>query len=109
MGNSYVPLSDGVDKTIMWQNQYIGDSGIHSGATTQAHSVSSKHGPEEMDSSMDPNQLVFDLDHGFAQGFTQEQVNGMHCAVDIAGLLYIDYILSYIQYLHRDDIVVSCF
>jgi hypothetical protein len=30
-----------------------------------------------MDSQgMDPNSLVFDLDQGFAQGFTQEQVNG---------------------------------
>ena len=30
-----------------------------------------------MDSQgMDPSLHVFDLDHGFAQGFTQEQVNG---------------------------------
>ena len=41
-GNSYMDLSDSVpqmdakQQTMMWQqNQYMGDSGIHSGATTQ--------------------------------------------------------------------------
>lgn len=60
------------DQTLMWQqSSYIGgDSGIHSGANTQAPSLSGKE--EDMES--DP--LLFDLDHGFDQGFTQDQVDG---------------------------------
>lgn len=58
-------------KTLMWQqNSYLGDSGIHSGATTTAPSLSGKE--EEMEG--DP--LIFDLDTGFQQGFTQDQVDG---------------------------------
>lgn len=53
----------------MWQqNSYMGDSGIHSGAATQVPSLSGKD-DEEMD--------LFDLDQGYPQGFTQEQVDGM--------------------------------
>ena len=57
------------DSTLMWQqNNYLGDSGIHSGAATQVPSLSGKE-DEEMD--------LFDLDQGYAQGgFTQEQVDG---------------------------------
>lgn len=52
----------------MWQqNTYLGDSGIHSGATTQVPSLSGKE-DEEMD--------LFDLDQGYSQGFTQDQVDG---------------------------------
>lgn len=29
------------------------------------------------DDEMEGDQLMFDLDQGFAQGFTQEQVDGM--------------------------------
>lgn len=55
----------------MWQQQnYMGDSGIHSGATTQAPSLTGKEDDLESD------QLMFDLDQGFTQGFTQEQVDG---------------------------------
>lgn len=58
----------GKEQTLMWQqNSYLGDSGIHSGVTTQAPSLSGK---EESD------PLLFDLDHGFDQGFTQDQVDG---------------------------------
>ena len=58
------------EQTLMWaQNSYMADSGIHSGATTQAPSVK-----DEIDS----DQLMFDLDHGFTQGFTQDQVDGNH-------------------------------
>ncbi|XP_018911106.1 armadillo segment polarity protein isoform X2 [Bemisia tabaci] len=58
------------EQTLMWaQNAYMADSGIHSGATTQAPSVK-----DEIDS----DQLMFDLDHGFTQGFTQDQVDEMN-------------------------------
>ena len=45
VGGSYVPINDvptvdGSQKAMMWQqNQYMGDSGIHSGATTQVRTV----------------------------------------------------------------------
>lgn len=59
------------DQTLLWQqNSYLADSGIHSGATTQAPSLSGK------EEDMDGDQLMFDLDQGFTQGFTQEQVDG---------------------------------
>jgi hypothetical protein len=54
----------------------LGDSGIHSGATTQAPSLTGKE--EDMESE----QLMFDLDQGFTQGFTQDQVDGkLHTCV----------------------------
>eukprot|EP00918_Siedleckia_nematoides_P086845 GHVU01191114.1.p1 GENE.GHVU01191114.1~~GHVU01191114.1.p1 ORF type:complete len:806 (-),score=97.60 GHVU01191114.1:991-3330(-) len=67
----------------MWsQNQYMGDSGIHSGATTQAPSVSSKQGMEEtgMEEDMETSRIIFDFDQGFQTqpGFTQEQVDEMN-------------------------------
>jgi len=56
----------------MWQqNSYLSDSGIQSGAVTQAPSLSGKE-----DEEMEGDQLMFDLDQGFAQGFTQDQVDG---------------------------------
>ncbi|XP_054261427.1 armadillo segment polarity protein isoform X2 [Macrosteles quadrilineatus] len=61
------------EQTLMWQqNSYMGDSGIHSGATTQAPSLTGKEDDLEND------QLMFDLDQGFTQGFTQEQVDEMN-------------------------------
>uniref|UniRef100_A0A023F5L4 Armadillo segment polarity protein n=2 Tax=Triatoma infestans TaxID=30076 RepID=A0A023F5L4_TRIIF len=61
------------EQTLVWQqNSYLADSGIHSGATTQAPSLSGKE--EEMDGE----QLMFDLDQGFNQGFTQDQVDEMN-------------------------------
>ncbi|XP_025115491.1 catenin beta-like [Pomacea canaliculata] len=66
-GSNYMDLSDmPVDnkqqQTMMWQqNQYMADSGIHSGATTQAPSISSKgHGEELEDGDMDPAKMMFD-------------------------------------------------
>lgn len=68
-GGPDMPLSSAKEQTLMWQqNSYMGDSGIHSGAATQVASLSGKE-DEEMD--------LFDLDQGYAQGFTQEQVDGM--------------------------------
>lgn len=62
-----MPISS-KEQTLMWQqNSYMGDSGIHSGAGTQVPSLSGKD-EEEMD--------LFDLDQGYAQGFTQDQVDG---------------------------------
>ena len=60
---------DSKQQTLMWQqNQYLGvDSGIQSGATTQAPSVSSKHGPEEMDQenhAMDTSHMMYEFDQG---------------------------------------------
>lgn len=56
-------------ETIMWQqNSYLVDSGINSGVTTQAPSMTGKED--------DGDNLIFDLDQGFNSGFTQEQVDG---------------------------------
>lgn len=76
-----MPQMDSKQQTMMWQqNQYLGDSGIHSGATTQAPSVSSKHNLDEMEAEdMDQSRAMFDFDQGFATpGFTQEQVDEMN-------------------------------
>lgn len=67
-----LPMGSVKDQTLMWQqSSYLADSGIHSGATTTAPSLSGKE--EEMYGDQD----MFDLDQGFTQGFTQEQVDGM--------------------------------
>lgn len=63
----------------MWQQQhYMGpDSGIQSGAATQAHSLSGHDMEDEMDTG--ENQVIFDMDQGFPQsGYTQEQVDEMN-------------------------------
>jgi len=90
-GGNYMDLDvpmEGNQKAMMWQqNQYMGDSGIQSGATTQAPSVSSKHNlDDDMDTAQPPSsqpdtaQLMggFDFDPNFNQGFTQEQVDEMN-------------------------------
>lgn len=60
------------EQTLLWQqNSYMGDSGINSGVTTQAPSLTGKE--EDIE-----EQLMFDLDQGFTQGFTQEQVDGIY-------------------------------
>lgn len=65
-----LPIGSAKEQTLMWQqNSYLGDSGIHSGAATQVPSLSGKE-DEEMD--------LFDLDQGYAQGFTQDQIDGMY-------------------------------
>ena len=46
------------------------DSGVHSGVTTQAPSVSGKEQDQDMDTTL------FDLDSGYPQGYTHDQVNG---------------------------------
>lgn len=71
-GPGDLPMQSAKDQTLVWQqNSYMGDSGIHSGAATQVPSLSGKE-----DDEMEGDQLMFDLDQGFAQGFTQDQVDG---------------------------------
>ncbi|XP_064646088.1 catenin beta-like [Lineus longissimus] len=72
---------DSKQQTAMWQqNTYLADSGIQSGATTQAPSISSRggHGDEEdmnMANMMDWGQEQ----QGYQQGgYTQEQVDEMN-------------------------------
>lgn len=81
MDVSDMPMESGQAKTMMWQqNQYMTDSGIQSGATTQAPSISSKGGHhEEIEdpSTMDTNMFDFG-DQTFGQGFSQEQVEDMN-------------------------------
>nr|ADI48180.1 beta-catenin [Crepidula fornicata] len=62
MDLSDMPMDNKQQQTMMWQqNQYMADSGIHSGATTQAPSISSKgHGDELEDGDMDPAKMMFD-------------------------------------------------
>lgn len=57
-----------------WQQQSYLDSGIHSGATTTAPSLSGKGNPEEDD--VDTTQVLYEWEQGFSQSFTQEQVAG---------------------------------
>jgi catenin beta 1 len=56
-----------------WQQQSYLDSGIHSGATTTAPSLSGKGNPEEEDVD---NQVLYEWEQGFSQSFTQDQVSG---------------------------------
>ena len=71
-----------------WQQQSYLDSGIHSGATTTAPSLSGKGNPEEEDVD---NQVLYEWEQGFSQSFSQDQVAGEHssphsptCTVDKA-------------------------
>uniref|UniRef100_A0A3P9IVG6 Catenin (cadherin-associated protein), beta 1 n=1 Tax=Oryzias latipes TaxID=8090 RepID=A0A3P9IVG6_ORYLA len=55
-----------------WQQQSYLDSGIHSGATTTAPSLSGKGNPEEDD--VDNNQVMYEWEQGFNHNFSQDQV-----------------------------------
>lgn len=69
-----LPMVSSKEQTLMWQqNSYLGDSGIHSGAVTQVPSLSGKE-----DDEMEGDPLMFDLDTGFPQNFTQDQVDDMN-------------------------------
>jgi catenin beta 1 len=77
-----MPMDGAQQKAMMWQNAQYMDSGIQSGATTQAPSISSKHGVED-EMEQDTSQMMapggaFDFDPAFNQGFTQEQVDEMN-------------------------------
>ncbi|XP_055680923.1 armadillo segment polarity protein [Lutzomyia longipalpis] len=69
-----LPMVSAKEQTLMWQqNSYMGDSGIHSGAVTQVPSLSGKE-----DEEMDGDPLMFDLDQGFTQNFTPDQVDDIN-------------------------------
>jgi len=76
-----MPQMDSSNQILMWQqNQYMADSGIHSGVTTGAPSVSSKHGLDGMDGcdELDSQRLIYDFDSGYQPGgFGQDQVDEM--------------------------------
>ncbi len=57
-----------------WQQQSYLDSGIHSGATTTAPSLSGKGNPEDDDVD---NQVLYEWEQGFNQSFNQDQVAGV--------------------------------
>lgn len=69
-----MPLQNPKEQIAMWQqNTYMSDSGIHSGATTNAPSLTGKE--EEMDAEWMEGQAQ----QGFNQGaFTTEQVDDMN-------------------------------
>ncbi|XP_060563088.1 catenin beta-like [Ruditapes philippinarum] len=78
-----MPMDNKQQQTLMWQqNQYMGDSGIHSGATTQAPSLSGKSHVDDMeepDQNMDTSRMMFNWgEQGMGPGFTQEQVDDMN-------------------------------
>ncbi|KAL5005742.1 hypothetical protein ScPMuIL_016900 [Solemya velum] len=80
MDLSNMPMDSKQQQTMMWQqNQYMTDSGIHSGATTQAPSISSKSHAEEMEET-DGSGMMFTNwgEQSFNQSFTQEQVDDMN-------------------------------
>jgi len=71
---------DSSHQTMMWQqNQYMVDSGIHSGSTTQAPSVSSKHGALDGCDDIDATQqMIYDFDRGYTHsGYPQDPINGI--------------------------------
>ncbi len=77
------------EQTLMWQQgHYMGpDSGIQSGAQTQAPSLTGGHGEEDMDTTGGDGGVLFDLDHGgqqaFGQGaYTQDQVDEMNAQLN---------------------------
>jgi len=82
-GGGYQPQGDmqgNKGDTLMWQQgHYMGpDSGIQSGAATQAHSLTGHEMDEEMDTG-GQEQVIFDMDQGFPQpGYSQEQVDEMN-------------------------------
>jgi len=74
----YQPQGDPKEQTIMWQQgHYMGpDSGIHSGAGTQAPSLTGHE--DDMDTG-GQDQVIFDMDQGYnQQSYTQEQVDEMN-------------------------------
>ncbi|XP_050419092.1 catenin beta [Patella vulgata] len=79
-GSNYMDLSNmPMDKqrTMMWPDQYNIDSGIHSGTTTQAPSISSKSHGEELD---DEEKLMYEWSQsaGFGDGYSQNEVDDIN-------------------------------
>ncbi|XP_071942828.1 catenin beta-like isoform X1 [Antedon mediterranea] len=68
-----LPKADPMQQTMEWSHGYGMDSGIQSGATTQAPSVSSKSLHDEDDQNM-----YQDWDQNYGPTYTQEQVDEMN-------------------------------
>lgn len=62
------------DPSLVWQQsgQYLPDSGIQSGGSTQTHSITTK------EDDMERDRLLFDLDQGFPQSFPHDQAEGTY-------------------------------
>lgn len=77
-----LPKQDPMQNTMEWQNHGYGmDSGIQSGATTQAPSVSSKShlSSHHEDDELSSHGLQYqEWDQGYGQAYTQEQVDEMN-------------------------------
>ena len=74
-----LPKQDPMQNTMEWQNHGYGmDSGIQSGATTQAPSVTSAHSHKSHhdDEVLSGSGVYQDWDQGYGQAYTQEQVDG---------------------------------
>jgi len=75
-GNMVNPINETMDikdPSLVWQQsgQYLPDSGIQSGGSTQTHSITTK------EDDMERDRLLFDLDQGFPQSFPHDQVESM--------------------------------
>jgi len=80
----YQPQGDPKESTLMWQQgHYMGgghDSGIQTGAHTQANSSINGH-EDEMETGGGQDQVLFDMDQGYNQqgpAYTQDQVDEMN-------------------------------
>jgi len=78
----YQPQGDPKESTLMWQQgHYMGgghDSGIQTGAHTQANSSINGH-DDEMETGGGQDQVLFDMDQGYNQAaYTQDQVDEMN-------------------------------
>lgn len=71
--NSMNDPMDIKDPSLVWQQggQYLPDSGIQSGGSTQTHSITTK------EDDMERDRLLFDLDQGFPQTFPHEHAEGI--------------------------------
>lgn len=87
-----MPLQNPKEQIAMWQqNTYMSDSGIHSGATTNAPSLSGKE--EEMDAEW----LEGQAQQGFNQAaFTTEQVQFNACNVYVCGVPVVFALVRYL-------------
>lgn len=75
-----------------WQQQSYLDSGIHSGATTTAPSLSGKGNPDDEDVD---NQVLYEWEQGFNQNFSQDQVAGL-CVFPLLVQINLDALNSFL-------------
>jgi catenin beta 1 len=78
----YQPQGDPKESTLMWQQGHYmtgggHDSGIQTGAHTQANSITGHE--DEMETGGGQEQVLFDMDQGYNQpAYTQDQVDEMN-------------------------------